>query len=325
MKRPLKAREVAFILLPALGLGAFAWFQTRVEGVGGPRRSDGMYMASIEMHPAKGRFQAMGQSHEMKVTIGHSWPRPAWWDAPKNQTGVDALASNPRQWASPGLTKEQNLSYGAVLTSTVLQNGRPVLKTLWRDNQVGLPTPQNNQYVFPHEMPLDKIPASAGEVTFRGLYLIGAQEPIRVTRVVRKAGQILPQNCDRDPHARVVSTTAEAFYPLLSTANSVEDSTRVDFVVIRTETGLEHPRMFIDQLELRDARGKILKADTTPGFRSTGGGGASLENTDINISKPSIGLHLKPTLKTTNPLILSGKICVDDGWPMPFSVRLPPR
>lgn len=310
MKRPLKAREVAFILLPALGLGAFAWFQTRVEGVGGPRRSDGMYMASIEMHPAKGRFQAMGQSHEMKVTIGHSWPRPAWWDAPKNQTGVDALASNPRQWASPGLTKEQNLSYGAVLTSTVLQNGRPVLKTLWRDNQVGLPTPQNNQYVFPHEMPLDKIPASAGEVTFRGLYLIGAQEPIRVTRVVRKAGQILPPNRDRNPHARVVSIEPRDF-------------SQVRFVISRTSSSSEKPRVQLDDLELHDGRGQVLKPHFTPGF--TYGSSAMPDGPDINVTEPVISLFLKPALKTTDPLTLSGKICVDDGWPMPFSVRLPPR
>ncbi len=50
---------------------------------------------------------------------------------------------------------------------------------------------RDNQHVFSHEMPLAKIPASAGELTFRGLYLIGAQEPMRVTRVVRKAGETI--------------------------------------------------------------------------------------------------------------------------------------
>lgn len=204
MKRPLKAREVAFVLIPALGLGGFAWYQKRVESVGGPRRSDGLFVARIEMKPAKGRFQAMGLSHEMKVTIAHSWPRPSWWGNWHSQSGINPLQSAPQNQTMRGMTAEQMLSYGAVLTTTSMSNGKPVIKTQWRDKRIGVPM-RDNRLVFSHQMALSQIPSSAGEVTFRGLYLISAQEPLRVTRVVRRAGEVLSLNHDRNPHARILS------------------------------------------------------------------------------------------------------------------------
>lgn len=328
MKRPLKIKEVAFILLPVLGLGTFAWYQQRTEQGGKPTRekgrSDGIFVSSIEVHPANGRFQAQGLSHELKATIDHSSPRPTWWGSWNIITNVDPLLDVRQQVKKWRGQPQRYLAYGAVLTTTSIKNGKPTLKVQWRDNRIGAPF-INSQLIVSHEIALDKIPTSVGEVTFRGLYLIAGREPLRITRVVRKAGQVSRQPIDRNPHGRLISVKAGAFeQTTTSPANTKADQSQLDFVVSRDVPGKEKVRVFIEDIELHDAKDKIYKPYSTPGFTNSWGG-PSNENSDLDVSDPAIYLELTSTLKTTNPLFVKGKVSIDDGWPIPFSVRLPNR
>lgn len=73
-------------------------------------------------------------------------------------------------------------------------------------------------------------------------------------------------------------------------------------------------------MELLDGHGQILKPYSTPGFHN---GWSWTPNPGLQ--QPVINLYFAPALKTTNPLTLRGKVSVDDAWPIPFSLRLPPR
>ncbi|RYX85944.1 hypothetical protein EON83_04095 [bacterium] len=322
MKRPLRAREIAFILLPALGLGAFALYQRRLEQVRGPRRSDGIYVSSFEMKRAKGRFQAEGLSHEVTVTIAHSWPRPKWWGAWSTITNLnplDDVSKISRTINAPGV-----VAYGAALTTTSIKNGKPIIKQQWLDNRIGFPM-RDNQIVISHPIALDKIPLSAGEVTFRGMYLIAGREPIRINRVVRKVGEKSYQPPDRNTNGRLISIQAGNFTKQQTPPTATtQDNIQIDFLSSRTFTKAEKLQIVIDDLKLHDANNKTFIPYRTPGF-TVSWGGIPIEDSTLDTTKQTIWLTLAPTIKTTNPLVLKGQVNLDDGWPIPFSVRLPKR
>lgn len=325
MKRPLRNREVALILLPVLGLGTFACYQQRAEQLGSSHRSDGLFVSSIEISPAKGRFQAMGLSHEIKVTVGHSWPHLGGWGSWALTTPVDPLVDVRQQAAIFGRFKPQDVvAYGGVLTTTSVQNGKPVVKSWCSDKIIKTPLHDGN-LIFSHQLALDKIPNSVGEVTFRGLYLIKGQEPLRITRVVRKKGEVSRQPLARNPHGRIASIKAGVFQQVTtSPSNTIHDSSRIDFVISHDSAGKEDPPVLIQNFELHDGLGKIFIPYHTPGCELLQGD-SSNQGSNPNIYNPTFFLHLVPTLKTTNPLVLHGTISIDDAWPIPFSVRLPNR
>ena len=191
VKRRLRAREVAFILLPMLGLGAFAWYQRRVETVESPSPTPSSNIAASGMaiRPASKPSQATGSSHEITVKIGCSGTHPNLWGTWHKVVNIDPLHDVKQQKMPVGFKPQENLAYGAILTTTSVHKGKPTVKTQWRDNSIGLGSINmiNNELVVSHEVPLKKIPASAGEVTFQGLYLVPGGKPVRVKCVVRPA------------------------------------------------------------------------------------------------------------------------------------------
>ncbi len=322
VKRPFKAREVAFILLPVLGLGAFAWYQKRVEDV----NQRGMFVSSIELMPeTRGYYQHTGNTHKITVTIDHPWPRPSWWGRDSiNNVSVDALQSDTQLRALRYGTKpDKSLLAGGALTTSSSKHKDFTVKGA--SNWAASGGFVEGHYVFTHEIPLAKVPAKEGAVTFHALYGIAGQKPIRVTRVLRKKGQTISFKPNRDPKGRIVSIKPESFHSTTAFPGNIKtDEITINFLLTRTVSGSQKPKVMITDLQLHDARSQIFKSYSTPGFHNSWGAGPD-ENSDVNVKESSISLNLAPTLKTTNPLVLEGVISVDDGWPILFSVRLPKR
>lgn len=320
MKRSFKAREAALMVLPVLALGAFAWTRMRAEQTGA--RPDGLAVAGVNFGSAKGRFQAAGLSHEMKVTIRRSGPRPDWWGNWHLQAGVDPLA--PDEPASTkGFPRNQTILYGAALTTTSLEHGKPVIKTQWRDKQIGAPL-INDELVFSHEMALAHIPASAGEVTFRAVYCIGGQAPIRINRIVRKRGEVLAQNSPHNPGAILVSIRATPFEFYCTGRGSGFGSTvHFDFKHPPVARG-QNPTVVPYDLEISDRLGKRTKVDFQDGpLISAGYGGRRDDENTPTQTKAFLAINISPKARIAEPLTLRGKLSLDDGWPIPFSLRLP--
>ncbi len=186
---------MALILLPIIGIGGFAWYQRRAEQVKpAPKPPLGsVESCGMSIKPATKQLQATGVSSEIQVMIKYSGKRPLWWGAWTKVANVDPLLNVSQQKLPSAFKSKENLAYGAVLTTTSKQKGKPIIKTQWRDKGVGLAGVDmvNNQLVLSHEVAMDKIPFSAGEVTFRGLYLVPGGAPIRVNCVVRPAFKII--------------------------------------------------------------------------------------------------------------------------------------
>ena len=191
VKRSLRSKEAALILLPVLGIGGFAWFQKRAEKVKTPPPApSGILVASgMAIRPASKQSQQAGLSHEITVKIRCSGVHPNLWGTWHKVVSIDPLRSVSQQKMPVGFKPQENLAYGAVLTTTSIQKGKPVVKNQWRDSNAGLGgiSMINNELVVSHQVPLKKVPASAGEVTFQGLYLVPGGKPVRVKCVVRPA------------------------------------------------------------------------------------------------------------------------------------------
>jgi len=320
MKRPLKAREVAFVLLPALALGGFGWYQWRVEQV-----SDGraMFVSSVQLLPeTRGSYQATGTTHRLVGTVDHPWPRPRWWGKPYSMSAItDGLASNDDlRHVCVGVRPEECLSFGHSLTTTA--SGRKEYKVQGTTNWAPSNTFEDGHYIFTHELAVANAPTNQGAITFHGLYRIAGQKPIRVTRTVRKAGEVIPFKPNNKPDGRVLSILAMPF-PKRMGEPTGEQWADVIFSITSTPAG-HRVSSSIGHLQLRDAAGKVFNSYDTPGF-SNAWGDATNRKVNDGISKPLVALRLSNSLKTTNPLTLSGTVSIDDGWPIPFSVRLPPR
>lgn len=319
MKRPLKAREVVLVLLPALALGGFAWYQWRVETSG----KRGLFVSSVQLLPeTRGSYQATGMTHRLIVTIDHPWPHPSWWGrAYTRDATANALSSDEQlNHLILGARKEDCLMSGYALTTTASAHREFIVEgaTNWASSN----NFSDGHYVFTHEIPLAKVPDKEGAVTFHGLYRIAGQKPIRVTRVVRKAGEVIPLKPNNKPDGRVLSILAMPF-PKRVGGPTGEQWADVIFSITSVPAG-RRVSSSIGNLQLRDATGKVFKSYDTPGF-SNAWGDATNRKVNDGISRPLVALRLSNSFKTTNPLTLSGTVSIDDGWPIPFSLRLPPR
>jgi len=318
MKRPLKAREVALVLLPALALGGFGWYQWRVETSG----KRGMFVSSVQLLlETRGSYQATGMTHRLTVTIDHPWPRPRWWGkAYTRDVTINALSSDEQlNHLILGARKEDCLMSGYALTTTASAHKEFSVEGATNWATAGIFS--DGHYVFTSELPLAKVSAKEGAVTFHGTYFIWGQKPIRVTRVVRKTGEVIVFKPDRNPNGRIVSTKTNPFSKRGSTGGQATSIT--SWVVERAIGKPDNATIVMNNIQLRDGSGRVFKIYSTRGCEFSVG--VAQDAPDPNVQQPFVEIGLSPKLKTTNPLTLSGTISIDDGWPIPFSVRLPPR
>lgn len=326
MKRPLKAHEVAFVLIPALGLGGFAWYQKRVEQVSGPDSRE-MFVSSVELLPATSQAVSQGTSHTLSISIDHPWPKPSWWARGQEVNHeVDALSPTARRGPlSFGRRGTQELAFfssGGALTW--MHNGKPERIHIPGTSGYGYGRWKDGRCVFTHSLSLQNVPANLGELTFHGLYLVGAQPPIRITRVIRKAGEVLPFNHDRSPGGKILSIHAPPFKAMMWSNAPATDETRISILI-------SHPLRPDGQrasasdtdLQLLDAQGRAIKFDqkkVTQGWSAP-----DPKNITPTTTERVIWLSIDRTVFLPQPLTLRGQVVIDDHWPIPFSVRLPSR
>lgn len=324
MKPNFKAREL-WLLLPFLLVGAVAFYWQRVERVSAPGVR-GTYVSSVKVEPAPGYYQEKGLSHQTTVTISHPWPRPKWWGGPYHSiSGIDALQTEKTYPISRDLARGEAI--------TIVRKGKTKqLPIQYGGNYMNFRF-DGADYVSVNYLGLNAIPREWGAVTFHGLYRIVGQPQLILKREVRKAGEILPVAIDKNPGARLVKVTASPFTtgPCEpgSGAGCLRDEVNLTVQIRRTQPSALPPekQSIRTDVEIEDEAGVIYPPWTTPGFNLEFGEAAPQQSAgqEFPLEERIIGINLEQSLRTQGKLKVRGKVSVDNRWPIPFEVKLPPR
>lgn len=318
MKNRFSAREIALVLVPALALGGFAWFSQRAEK-NTPR---GLYVEKSELVPATPLDVSRGTSHYLKVTLNYGGPRPSWWMKKEAYNNYSFTTPSTFTWLNQFGTEFRNRKRTfAVGDELVGKRGeKPVVlkETSRYAANIG---EGEDRYEVSHPIALSQVPLQAGQVTFRGIYALRELKPLRWEKVIRQAGKLVQWNTSRAPggkitflQARFDSTsrlTPEYRYDI---ALDVIHSKRPDGQARRVERY---------DLELVDRQGHVFKPDNVNVFIHAGGTHPH-NGSEVGSANP-ITVHIKRSYAMQEPLTLRGKISINDQWPFPFSVKLPPR
>lgn len=325
MPRHLSSREIALVLVPSLLLGGFAWYQHRIEQISGPG-AHGIFISNFEVVPeTKGLYQSRGITHHIVFTVDHPWPRPRWWGMQDASKGVCRVLRDPLQPNGDKLTRSRPSSLAFDPENTILFGGAvttangSTLHTWSHPDFAG--TFENGHYVFDFKTNLTKIPLEAGAVTYHGLCRIAGDKSLRVDRVIREVGQ-KTQAIAKDTAGATLSVTAK---PFMTFSNSPDSECEVNFLISHpvTENGKGISVEDYDYY-ITDAKGKRMKIENIDGKPIIYGGGQTSQVSPTQ-SKYYIGISITPLCTSPEPLTLSGKISVNEHWPIPFSVRLPKR
>ena len=331
MKPKFKAREL-WLFAPFLLIFAGALYWARVEQVSGPN-ARGMYVSDFKVEAAPGYYQEKGYSHSVKVVISHPWPRPKWWgQMTPMQMGLDPLRPVPALNPIMGYGEKDYLRAGGTLT--IERNDKSLS---WPANKTSYPNKagfENGSYVFVHYVDAFSAPKQEGTIGFRGLYKIGIQPAFAVKRIFRNAGETLALDLDKSPGGRLVSVSALPFYESSSYTKGkppiVSDNCDIYFLVRGTSASEKEdgtPTVQIDDLLVRDEKGKLYRDYAPKGFNFGYGGSMPREKFQLNPDETLtfIGVSIEQATPTSGELTLSGKISLDNHWPIPFKVKLPPR
>ncbi len=331
MKLKFKAREL-WLFAPFLLIIAGAIYWARVEQVSRPG-AGGMLVSDFKVEAAPGYWREKGYSHQVEVSVSHPWPRPKWW----GQTGNISSRCDPLHPERPesligGTTLNQYLSPGGAIT--FVQDGRNIR---WPDKDAILTTSgtfENDTYRFSHYIKLSEIPAKAGAITFHGLYRIVGQPQIALERAVRKAGETLPMATDKNPGAQLLAIDAKPFQVFNGATvrgkTSKEDDCRLNFRVRDLQATASQSNFGgfpVYDIELKDEKGVIISPYSTTGFSQGTSSGETSANANRAHNERVQGtvLMIDQRIKTTGRLTMSGKISLDQRWPLQFKVELPPR
>ncbi len=330
MKRPLKAREIAFVLLPALGLGGFAWYQWRVEQVSSPQSNE-LFVSSVAVTPNSAYSVFEGRSHTLTVSITHPWPRPKWWGRGYESNSVlNPLAPHPQPSQNnpyPLMRRDQFAFLASGGALTYQSNGqRKRIALAQKTHYSGYGQWGNGDCVFTHSLDLEKVPMSYGALTFHGIYFVNGQGPVRITRVVRAAGEHLVFNHSRNTNGSLIFARAAPFEALFYTKPPVDQCVvTVRFSHPARADGKPTDLSLSDSyVELLDATRNVVKFDQTKVTLAWRGDDDKFPNTPTQSARVMM-VEIDRTLALRQPLTLHGKAFINGGWPIPFSVKLPPR
>ncbi|RYX85943.1 hypothetical protein EON83_04090 [bacterium] len=322
MKRPLTRKEVSLILLPTLGMGAFAWYLHRVDEAG----THGMVISNFGISPeTRGYEQSRGVTHRITFTVDHPWPRPRWWGTQSEFNGVSRLNADPLRSDGDKLPTPQGVTiepentilFGAALTTPAQKKNFHV----WPRSET-TSTFENGHYVFLFKANLAQIPPQAGAVTYHGLCRIAGQQSLRVDKVIRPQGQKTQLSLNKDTgNAKITVSTR----PFITFTNAPDSVYYVDFLVSHPPTS-DNREVSISDCDyvIVDGKGqrtKINLGQIGPINYVAG----QISRQSPTQTKYYIAIYVGPKYKSAEPLTLSGKISVDEHWPIPFSVRLPKR
>lgn len=195
--------------------------------------------------------------------------------------------------------------------------------------------PSGHECTVTQYLPLDAVPRGQGAVTYNGAYWILGRPVFVIKRMVRAANAPVPPPVDREPHAKIIKVVAEPFevetYGPSSKKGNQRDSEEVK-VIFRRRGGAvaEADKVIeINNLEIHDAA-RLYRQDITGNF-------SVVYPMDSEANKrlkrqlapgealAGVEVRLDEKLKTTGRLKLRGTLSVDNNWPMPFELDLPPR
>jgi hypothetical protein len=192
----IRSRELVLMGLPVLALAAVALVLRNKSGQAKPALPLGanLVVESIKAEPLESAADvAEGFSDRVTVVLDHihAGPPPSWWGAnPATMTGdvnidpTDAKAfwqyAKPGRWRVGGCLTFRE---GAVERKFVHGNLSPVgMRSPFWDAKLG-------RYILTFDLPLSRVPAKVGEVTFRGVVGANLDAVTPFSLVIRKAGE----------------------------------------------------------------------------------------------------------------------------------------
>ncbi len=346
MKPRIQAREL-WLLLPFLGIGAFAFYLQRQEGVGASD-AQGLRVSDFRVETAPGYWREKGYSHRVSVAVARGWRRPAWWgQCCDNSAHNDAL--HPQRFPDLGGA----LASETIVTGGTLTFGQGARRHEWPAPDAslgaGAGAPErhkfsDDQYHFEQFVKLSAVPQNAGAVSFRGLYNLADSSNLTLDRLVRAPGQIVTMNPDRAPGAAIVEASATPFFRVLAPApgrpKSGQDKCQIG-VIVRDMTASaassqtpssqtpssQTARAEFSDIELHDAHGTIYPPPAG-GMKPAPAGGPSFvynRAPGAGEQKLSFALWMNRNFVGPDRLWMRGKISLDERWPLVFDFPLPPR
>ena len=331
MKQRFKAREL-WLFAPFLLVGAAALYWGRVERASGPN-GRGMVISDVKVEAAPGYYQEKGMSHRVTVTVSHSWPRPKWWGAAYQQvSGIDVFHPEKPSPPSRGLTPNQFLEMGEALTIVRAGQTKP-LPTRYGGNFVGEAHFDGTDYVSVNYFDLNSIPQQWGAVTLHGLYRIGGAHQVALKRPIREAGETLTVAPDKNMGGRLFKIDATPFYTTtyaFAPAKTTQTCSlwfNLDGLVASPNSDGKVARLKVYDVKVRDETGKLLTPNVASGLKQNWSGSINEagKSPDATQANTVTSLEFSPTLVTKGRLTASGKVSINNRWPIPFEVKLPPR
>ena len=328
MRQRFKARELwLFVPLLLIGALAFVWMkQEKIE----PPNSQGVTVSDFKVEPSPGFWQAEGFSHQVTVTLFYKGSRPKWWNnATKYKNPVGAMVTKDF-FAGRGKNDPAHaLAFGSTLTYQ--SNGKTLA---WAPPQQQITLNErfvDDHYVFVHQVSLAQAPQKLGEIGFRGLYVIGEQEPFVVTRTLRAAGETVPPTAATGTGLKLLRVDATRFYRMISAARNGKSQTKetcyIRFTVRDFDAPLaseELPTLMFSDIELGDESVKQFETNTGNGI-DWGWSGDGKDQKLMNGQRNGVlFVELAPNFKTSGRIKLRGKISIGERKPLAFEVTLPP-
>ena len=329
MRQRFRAREL-WLFLPFLLIGALAIYWARAEK-SDPPNAQGIFVSDFKIEPSPGMWRGDGYSHQVTVTLFHRGKRPDWWgNRTAIQSPVGAFQTSDFYFGSAKKDPTHAMAFGSTLFFT--RDGK---KVAWKPP--GQSTTLNGRffddhYIFLHQVSLAQAPQHLGEIGFRGLYVIGEQEPFVVERTLRVAGETVPPTPATRAGIKLLDVDATGFYamtgPNRSGAIATVDTCDMRFTVRDFEAppaNAELPQMSIYDITFTDENGKKLDPMANQGFSQFWTMDLA-DQTRMNGQRTGvIGVEMTRQFKRKGRLRCRGKIAIGQSPAIAFDVILPPR
>ena len=329
MRQRFRAREL-WLFAPFLLIIAGALYWARIEKVE-PPNAQGIYVSEFKVEPSPGFWQAEGFSHQVTVKLFYKGSRPKWWGNPtKYQNPIGAFDSKDFFVGAGKNDPAHALAFGSTLTyqragktrAWAPPNGTTTLSMRFVDDH----------YVFVHQVSLAQAPQKLGEIGFRGLYVIGDQEPFVVSRTLRAAGETLPPTPATSTGIKLLKVDATPFFAINGTGRNGKKQTTANCHIRLTVRDFDAPPaneklpgLMFSEIEVGDESVKKLETNTGNGM-DWGVSEDGKSQKPLNGQRQGVlFVEVAPNFKTTGRLKLRGKISIGARKPVPFAVTLPPR
>ena len=329
MRQRFRAREL-WLLAPFLLIIAGAFYWARLEKVE-PPNSQGIIVSDFKVEPSPGFWQNEGFSHQVTVKLSYKGSRPKWWgDATKYKNPIGAFDTKDFFVGRGKNDPAHALAFGSTLTYQ--RDGKTMA---WAPSEQEITLDErflDDHYVFIHQVSLVRAPQTLGEIGFRGLYVIGEQEPFVVTRTLRVAGETVPTPVATGAGIKLLRVDATPFFSMNSIGRNGKKQTN-DMCYIRLTVrdfdappaNEKLPNLMFSEIELGDESAERLATNTGNGI-DWGASENGKSQKPLNGQRQGVlFVEVAPNFQTSGRLELRGKLSIGKRKPVSFGVTLPPR